>query len=254
MKCNDSIILSDLSLRYLKPIRFAVIDKLSVIFPMGKISVILGPSGSGKSTLLRIICGLLPDFSSEISGNIQRPERNLTIAFQEDALLPWKNVENNICLPLTLAGIQQKQILENIIAMMGLADFRHYKPHQLSAGMKKRVSLGRALITEPEWLLLDEPFGALDAVTRYVLASKLLSIQRQSRCSIILVTHDVVEAIILGDTVYKFNGPPLELMQKEQVKPSDIPWDIVFALLKKASDHMPEELEQAKITELKAAL
>lgn len=174
---------------------------------------LLGPSGSGKSTLLRLVAGLeAPD-----TGTLQVPieRRRIGVVFQDPALLPWKNVIDNICLPLTLRRgstarelSEARERAEPWIQKLRLKKFLHSFPSELSGGLKMRVSLARALITEPQLLLLDEPFAALDEPIRIELGLELRELWQQLRPTILMVTHSITEGLWLADRVLVLQGQP----------------------------------------------
>lgn len=177
------------------------LDNINLHLPAGQFTVLVGKSGCGKSSLLRVLAGLQPVSQGTIECSDHAKHSGMI--FQEPRLLPWLNVAKNITL-----GLEQKynkqQIadkLENILQLIGLDHFRHAWPGQLSGGMMQRVSLARTLITEPQFLLMDEPFSALDALTRRVLQLELISCWRKLQNTIVFVTHDVEEAIFLGQQV-----------------------------------------------------
>ncbi len=173
---------------------------------------IIGPSGCGKSTLLRIIAGLdFPTYGSIRidKRRINKPHPEISIIFQEPRLMPWLSVWENIVFGLQhLPQWQQGQIAIEVIAKVGLTEFSELLPHQLSDGMAQRVAIARALVTHPSILLLDEPFSALDAFTRLKLQDDLLKIWGHERATIILVTHDVEEALVLSDRVIVMRSNP----------------------------------------------
>ena len=171
---------------------------------------VLGPSGSGKSTLLRVLAGLLPASSGEVSvcgGSRAR----VGLVFQQANLMPWRSVLQNITLPLELRGVPLAEAVRmgrEWIAVIGLQGFENAWPRELSGGMAQRVALARALIQDPDLLLLDEPFGALDALTRERLAGELLSIWQERRSTVLMVTHSISEALLLSDRVLVFSSRP----------------------------------------------
>lgn len=177
--------------------------------PMQFLSV-LGPSGSGKSTLLRLLAGLL----QPTAGTIRYPQGSqpsVGLVFQQANLMPWRDVTANISLPLELRGMpeaQQQQRVDEMIELVGLGEFRHAWPATLSGGMAQRVAIARALIQDPDLLLLDEPFGALDAITRERMGSELLRIWELSRKTVVLVTHSISEALLLSDRVIVLTRRP----------------------------------------------
>ena len=171
---------------------------------------LLGPSGCGKSTALRIIAGLgghsagmidWPTAQHDVRGE---PEREIGFVFQDPHLMPWATVAENVRLPLKLKGVAKRESLDRAraaLAMVGLDAFAGSYPRQLSGGMKMRVSIARALVTEPKLLLMDEPFAALDEITRNRLSNDLLEIWQRSRCTVMFVTHSVYESVFLSTRI-----------------------------------------------------
>jgi len=187
--------------------RLRVLDAINLDVAPGEFVSIVGSSGCGKSTLLRLIVGLDADYEGQILLD-GRPVRGASlsrgIVFQDHRLLPWFTLEQNVGLALENAPMPRdtkRSEVARLIALVGLGGFENAYPHQLSGGMAQRAALARGLVTRPEILLLDEPFGALDALTRLRLQDELLHIWSTHRTSVILVTHDVEEAIYLGDKV-----------------------------------------------------
>ncbi|MDH7799686.1 MULTISPECIES: ABC transporter ATP-binding protein [unclassified Beijerinckia] len=180
----------------------------------GEFVSIVGASGSGKSTLLRIIDGLLAPSSGAVLVDgikVDRPGRDRAMVFQQDSLLPWKTVTENVGYGLTLAGrpkAEVQAIAQRFIDMTGLSGFESHYPHQLSGGMRQRVNVARALAVDPKILLLDEPFAALDAQTREIMQTELLSIWQKSRKTVLLITHQIDEAVFLSDRVIVFSARP----------------------------------------------
>ena len=168
---------------------------------------IVGPSGCGKTTLLRCIGGLLTPSSGHvlIDGEaIRAPRKGVAIVFQHFGLLPWKTVADNVAFGLRIARLPRQRVKEKVehyIQLVGLAGFENHYPYQLSGGMQQRVGLARALATDPEILLMDEPFASVDAQTREVLQEELLQLHDRERKTVIFITHSIDEAIILGDRI-----------------------------------------------------
>lgn len=191
-----------------------VLDDISLSIKPGEFVSIVGSSGCGKSTLLRLIIGLEGDYKGEIlldGKRIVGTSLDRGIVFQEHRLFPWLTVEQNVGLGLLNAPGTQAEKGRNVqehIALVGLKGFETAYPHQLSGGMSQRVAIARALVNRPEVLLLDEPFGALDALTRAYLQQELERIWRAEGITAILVTHDVEEAVYLGDRVVVMQPRP----------------------------------------------
>ena len=173
---------------------------------------LLGPSGCGKSTVLRMIAGLGNLSTGSIHwGSGVRPQRQLAFVFQEAALMPWATVQANVRLPLKLTKVARAQAdaaVAEALEMVDLRGFEQAYPRELSGGMKMRVSIARALVTKPEFLLMDEPFGALDEMTRSRLNSDLLNLWRQKQWTVLFVTHNIYEAVYLSQRVIVMAARP----------------------------------------------
>jgi NitT/TauT family transport system ATP-binding protein len=175
---------------------------------------VLGPSGSGKTTLLRILAGL----ETPTKGKVEFPLTNqprVGLVFQDSNLMPWRTVMENILLPLELRGVdraEMERLASDLVELVGLQDFTDVWPASLSGGMAQRVAIARALIQDPDLLLLDEPFGALDALTREKMGAELLRIWQARRKTVVMVTHSISEALLLADRVLVLSKLPAEII------------------------------------------
>ncbi len=197
-----------------------------------EIACVVGPSGCGKTTLLRCLDGLLPlsDGRILLDGRpVQRPPDKVAMVFQHFGLLPWRSVYANAAYGLKLAGAPRESIDARVSAalkLVGLEAFARHYPYQLSGGMQQRVGLARALATDPEVLLMDEPFAALDAQTREILQEEMLRILERTRKTIVFVTHSIDEALLLGDRVIVLTARPARvkrIMTVPYPRPRDLP-------------------------------
>lgn len=197
---------SDHAVEALRSVRLAVRENEFVC--------LVGPSGCGKSTLLRIISGLLAPTRGQVVINrevVSGPHPNVGQVFQNANLMPWRTVLENVTLPLELAGIsrdQREEAAHRMIRLVGLHGFANRLPAQLSGGMAQRVAIARALMQSPDLLLLDEPFGALDALTRETLGEELLRIWRLRSSTVLMVTHSISEAVLLADRIAVMSPRP----------------------------------------------
>lgn len=197
------------------------VDGVSLDIEENEILALIGPSGCGKSTLLRIIAGLEKADAPAITWSKEPvPGKDIGFVFQEPALLPWRTVRRNVALGLEGHGRRREGIAaraDELLEMVGLQEFAHAYPRQLSGGMKQRVGILRALAYEPRVLLMDEPFGALDAITRDRLQDDLLAIWERTGTTIVLVTHSVEEAAYLSDRVVVFTPRPGRVRAEHRV-------------------------------------
>ncbi|MGP0092341.1 MAG: ABC transporter ATP-binding protein [Xanthobacteraceae bacterium] len=222
----------DVSKRFMRPDRneLEVLRDVSFDVPTGQVVAILGPSGAGKSTLLNLAAGLImPDrgrvviMGRDVSEQDPGPAvdwSKVGYMFQDDRLLPWRVALNNVALALeagSMPAAERRRRAAEGLALVGLADFAQAYPHELSGGMRSRVALARSLVTEPELLLMDEPFSRLDAQTRTTMHNELLRIHALRRLSILLVTHDVEEAVILADRVIMLSPRPGQVRRRVDI-------------------------------------
>ncbi len=189
----------------------------------GEFVAVLGPSGCGKSTLLKLASGLLPPTQGEIrlhDNLILGPRKDVGIVFQQPTLLPWKTVRENVLMPLRVLRTYRPSDQEKasrLLATVGLERFADNYPHELSGGMQQRVGIARSLIHEPKLLLMDEPFAALDALTREQMTLELQSIWQRTGQLVLFITHSIPEAVILADRVIVLSAGPGRIIHEEKV-------------------------------------
>lgn len=194
--------------------RYEAVQPVDVQVADGEFVAVLGPTGCGKSTLLNIAAGLMPPSSGEsliFGQRLQGLNTQAGYLFQQDALMPWKTARDNVAIGLEVRGTGRRDALgaaDRILARVGLASFGDRYPHQLSGGQKKRVALAQVLVREPKILLMDEPFGPLDAQTRLIMSELLLDLWQADRKAVMFVTHDLDEAIALSDRVLVMSAGP----------------------------------------------
>jgi NitT/TauT family transport system ATP-binding protein len=206
------------------------IEDVSLDIARGEFIAVVGPSGCGKSSLMKLISGLHPPASGALmveGKQVKGPLKSVGMAFQNSNLLPWRNALENVLLPLeivqpyrSLFSREKKSYerkAEDLLSSVGLTGFTDKHPWELSGGMQQRASICRALIHEPEMLLLDEPFGALDAFTREELWCALRDLQAARKVTVMLVTHDLREAVFLADTVYVMSNRPGRIVRRRAV-------------------------------------
>ena len=197
---------------------------LNLSIKEGDFLSLLGPSGCGKSTALRLIAGLLSPTSGTIDWQGGKGDDDLGVVFQEPTLMPWARVKDNVWLPFRLRGKSFKSVNGEImqaLKLVGLEDFQNAFPRELSGGMKMRVSIARALVTRPRLLLMDEPFAALDEITRHRLNKDLLALRQAIGCTVIFVTHSVFESVFLSDRIVVMAARPGRIIGELNV---DVPY------------------------------
>ncbi len=196
--------------------RTMVLERLDLALEAGQFVAVVGASGVGKSSLLRVLAGLIGPTAGRVAlaGAPSRQRRPIGLVFQEARLLPWRWVLANVELGLeglALARVERTRRAAAALELVGLADYAARWPYQLSGGQRQRVALARALAVEPDLLLLDEPFGALDAITRASLQDELLRVWERTRRTVLFVTHDIAEAVYLADRVVLLAGHPASI-------------------------------------------
>jgi NitT/TauT family transport system ATP-binding protein len=217
---DHSVVLRDVGMTFNSGgIRTEAIGCVNASVDRGRFVSVIGPSGCGKSTLLDLICGLQrpTDGSVYVGGAlVKAPRTDTAMVFQEDSTLHWKTVRDNVAFGLEVAGVgkrERRARAEEMIGLVGLGGFEDHRPRQLSGGMKQRVAIARALVSDPEILLMDEPFGALDQQTRWMVGRELTRIWDDTRKSVLFVTHDIQEAVLLSDEVWVFSHRPSEVKE-----------------------------------------
>lgn len=202
-----------------------ILDSISFDVFEGEMLCLVGPSGCGKTTILRLLAGLLRPSSGEIlfeGSPVGAPSRERAIVFQDytNALLPWRTVAGNVALSLEARKVpagEQSDIVTGLLKKMGLQHAAQQYPSQLSGGMQQRVQIARCLAQQPKILLMDEPFGALDAMTRQALQDDLLQLSAEQQMTVVFITHDLEEAIYLGDRVFVLGSNPGRILEKIEV-------------------------------------
>jgi len=215
-----------------------VLDDLSLSIPEGGFCAVVGPSGCGKSTLTRLIAGLMfPDRGEVLLQGepVRSPRRNVGMAFQNPVLLEWRTILQNVILPLEIVAprmpkAQREERARSLLAMVGLEGFSDKRPSELSGGMRQRASLCRALVHKPDILILDEPFGALDAFTREDLWQLMHQLRAEEPFTALLITHDLRESVYLADQVVVLSGRPASTQHVLEIDmPGPRPIDMLYS-------------------------
>ncbi len=238
-----TLVVEDLNIGYRQPSGWiSVLDGVSFDVFEREFICLVGPSGCGKTTLLRLVAGLEQPTKGQVyldGEEVQNPRRDVGLVFQEPTLMDWRTVEKNVMLPLELNGHRREEArrrVESLLDLVGLSGFEAAYPAQLSGGMAQRVALARALVHDPRLLLLDEPFGALDAMTRERMGQELLRVWRARCKTVLMVTHSVNEAIFLADRVLVLSQRPASIQAEIAVdlprpREADIIQSTAFAAL-----------------------
>lgn len=199
--------------------RRLALDGVDLSVGSGEFVALVGPSGCGKSTLLKVAAGLVVPTAGEVrvdGAAVTAPPAGVGMLFQNDALLPWRSAGENVRLPMQIADVpraEQDRRVTALLGRVGLADFTDYTPNQLSGGMRKRVALARTLAADPKVFLMDEPFGPLDALTRREIGRDFLDLWEELRTTVLFVTHDVDEALLLADRVVVMSPAPGRIVE-----------------------------------------
>ncbi len=236
-----------------------VLQDINLTVAEGEFVCVLGPTGCGKSTVINLVAGLdAPDTGRVLVDGrpISGPGPRRIVVFQDAALFPWLTVLGNVEFGLRMANVPKNERRVQAMAyikLVHLSKFAHAYPHQLSGGMRQRVAIARALVMQPEILLMDEPFGALDAQTRAVLQDELLDIWHKTRCSILFVTHSVREAVGLADRVYVLSARPARVRDIERIevpRPRQADEPLLGVYQRKVLVSLGEEIEKVLREEL----
>lgn len=199
-----------------------IFHHLNIDIEAGEFVTVVGASGAGKSTLLRVIADLIPPYEGSVKIDTPRDptRRRIAMVFQAANLMPWRKIGDNISLGLEGIEVSEQQCRDRVrstLDLVGLGDYGDRWPYQLSGGQRQRVGIARALAVDPDILLMDEPFGALDAITRTALQDELLRIWRETKKSVLFVTHDIEEAVYLGDRVLLLGGQPAHIVNEFKI-------------------------------------
>jgi NitT/TauT family transport system ATP-binding protein len=231
----EAITIRDLSKTYsTRDGEVLALDRVSIAVGEGEFVAVVGPSGCGKSTLLKILAGILGASTGDarLRGTpITGPRRDIGVVFQSPVLFPWRSVLDNVLLPVDVQGLGRDRYLKaamDLLALVGLDGFEHRYPWELSGGMQQRVAITRALVHDPAMLLMDEPFGALDAMTREHMNLELQRIWLEKQKTVLFITHSIPEAVFLGDRVLVMTPRPGRLVDDLRIDaPRPRPLDVM---------------------------
>ncbi len=245
---EDFIVIDGIRKVYRKDeVETVAIDRIDLTVKKGELVSIIGPSGCGKTTILRMIAGLLEPTEGSIiiaGKECKEPGPDRGMVFQDFALFPWRSVRRNVEFGLEVAGVpkeERRQKADEYIELVGLGEFKNARIHELSGGMKQRVGIARALINNPDVILMDEPFGALDAQTRNIMQAQLVKILDKTGTTIIFITHSVDEALFLSDRVVVLSPRPSkikEIINLDWPRPRDRSAPEFTALRKRILDEL----------------
>jgi len=251
----SSIWVSDLTHYYNKKQSSPTLDNINLKIPKGQLTALIGRSGCGKSTLLQMLAGLLmpTEGAVRINGHtVHKPSAKWNMMFQKPSLYPWMTVRENAALGLVFAGTYKgnEEKVDNLLDMVGLTDHKDKNVQQLSGGQQQRVALARSLATEPEVLLLDEPFSALDAFTRSALQTEVAQICHDQNITMVLVTHDIEEAVAMADNVVIMSHNPGKIVGMKEVH-LDYPRDRSTPEFTQLKDELFAEFEKIDLEKQK---
>lgn len=240
-----------------------VLQDITVESKKGELVSFLGPSGCGKTTLMRVLCGLLLPQTGEVgigSIPIAAPTKKVGIVFQDSPLFPWLTVQGNVEFGMRInhiSAVERSARSKEILGRVGLWSDRRHFPHELSGGMRQRTAIAQVLANEPECILMDEPFGALDFQTRYLMQQLVLDIQRQFRKTVFLVTHQVDEAIVLSDRIFLMAARPGRIVDEVYIdlpRPRVVTGDRFNDYRKRITAHLEKEVTKVFQTQHDSAM
>ena len=219
------LVAENIAMRFATPEgEIIALDDVSFTVAPGEFLAVIGPSGCGKSTLFNVIGGLLSGYEGRVTVDgetVSGPHPSIGMVFQEESTFPWRNVVDNVAFPLEIAGMAKRERIERarrFVSLVGLDGFENRHPSELSGGMRQRVSMARTLASEPKILLMDEPFAALDEQTRLLLGDKVLQIQQKLNQTMLLITHNITEAVQLADRILVMTYRPGRVKRMVDIK------------------------------------